>query len=132
MNQGVKLVKFEGDEARTIARAASTQVELEHFRRVTHSVMQDALKVWAELWAELENDLTCGVAVVGRGGFTRVEDGPQKTEDTGQMMENGNPPSVVCPASSALWSPSCGWPEYLEKMWNLRQNLDFLARFSRP
>jgi len=29
------------------------------------------------------------------------------------------------------FTPSCGWPEFLEKMWVLRQNLDFLARFSR-
>jgi hypothetical protein len=27
--------------------------------------------------------------------------------------------------------PSCGWPEFLEKMWLLRNHLDFMVRFSR-
>ncbi len=44
--------------------------------------------------------------------------------------------SVACGAAVALeddkgFTPSCGWPAFLEKMWVLRQNLDFLSRFSR-
>jgi hypothetical protein len=98
MSQGVRLVRFEGDKSKTVAQAPSAQVELAHFRNVTNSVVQDALSTWADLWAELETNVACGVAV---------------TE------------------ASACWSPTCGWPEFLEKMWVLRQNLDFLARFSR-
>ena len=100
MDQGVRLVRFDGDESHTIAQAPSAQVELKHFRNVTRSVTQDALNAWADIWAELENDITCGVAAALEG-------------------EKG-------------FKPSCGWPEFLEKMWVLRQNLDFLARFSRP
>lgn len=82
MRQGMKSVRFEGDESRVVAQAPSAQVELKHFRNVTRSVTQDALNVWADIWAELENEAACGVVA-------------------------------------------------LEKMWLLRQNLDFLARFSR-
>ena len=99
MNQGVRLVKFNGDESRTIAQAPSARVELRHVRNVTNSVVQDALNAWVDIWAELENDIACGVAAALEG-------------------EKG-------------FKPSCGWPEFLEKMWVLRQNLDFLARFSR-
>ncbi len=43
---------------------------------------------------------------------------------------------IACGAAVTLeddkgFTPSCGWPAFLEKMWVLRQNLDFLARFSR-
>jgi hypothetical protein len=99
MNQGVRLVRFEGEESRTIAQAPSAQVELKHFRNVTSSVVQDALNAWADIWAELQNGVACGVAVT--------------------------------PEAEKGFKPSCGWPEFLEKMWVLRQNLDFLARFSR-
>jgi hypothetical protein len=99
MSQGVRLVKFEGDESKTVAQVPSAQVELAHFRNVTNSVVQDALNAWADLWAELETNVACDVAVTAEA-------------------ENG-------------FRPSCGWPEFLEKMWVLRQNLDFLARFSR-
>ena len=40
--------------------------------------------------------------------------------------------AAVAPADDKGFTPSCGWPEFVEKMWVLRQNLDFLARFSRP
>jgi hypothetical protein len=99
MSQGMRLVRFEGDESQTIAQMPSAQVELKHFQNVTSSVVQDALNVWADIWGELEGDVACGVAVT-------LED------------EKG-------------FTPSCGWPEFLEKMWVLRQNLDFLAWFSR-
>ena len=99
MNQGVKLVKFEGDVPRTIAKAPSPQVELKHFRNVTGSVVQDALNVWADLWGELQNGAACG--------------------------------SVIDPEVKKGFKPSCGWSEFLEKMWVLRHHLDFVARFSR-
>jgi hypothetical protein len=99
MNQGMRLVRFEGDESQMIARVPLSQVELTHFRNVTSGVVQDALNVWSDIWGELESDFACDAAVAAEGekGFT----------------------------------PSCGWAEFLEKMWVLRQNLDFLARFSR-
>jgi hypothetical protein len=112
MDQGVRLVRFDGDESRTIAQAPSAQVELKHVRNVTRSVAEDALNVWADLWAELEND-------VGSQTHNSAFGGP-----------------VACGVAAAAdaekgFKPSCGWPEFLEKMWVLRQNLDFLARFSR-
>jgi len=99
MSQGMRLVRFEGDEWQVIARVSSSQVELAHFRSVTSSVVQDALNIWSDIWGELENDVACGAA--------------------------------VAPEDGKGFTPSCGWPEFLEKMWVLRQNLDFLARFSR-
>jgi hypothetical protein len=99
MNQGVRLVRFDGEEAQTAAKAPSPRVELTHFRNVTGSVVQDALAVWADLWGELQNGIACG--------------GPVASE-----AEKG-------------FTPSCGWPEFLEKMWVLRNHLDFVARFSR-
>lgn len=99
MNQGVRLVRFEGEQPRTVARAPAPQAELKHFRNVTSEVMQDALNVWADIWGELENGVTCGVA--------------------------------VAPETDKGFKPSCGWPEFLDKMWLLRHYLDFVDRFSR-
>jgi hypothetical protein len=99
MSQGMRLVRFEGDESRTLAGASPPQVELTHFRNVTGSVVQDALNIWSEIWGELEGDVAHGAA--------------------------------VAPEDDKGFTPSCGWPAFLEKMWVLRQNLDFLARFSR-
>ncbi|MCU0917247.1 MAG: hypothetical protein MUC88_22190 [Planctomycetes bacterium] len=39
--------------------------------------------------------------------------------------------AAVAPPDERGFTPSCGWPAFLEKMWVLRQNLDFLSRFSR-
>jgi hypothetical protein len=99
MNQGVRLVKFDGEEAQTLGRAVPAHVELTHFRNVTNNVVQDALKVWSDIWAELEGDVAHGTA--------------------------------VAPQDERGFTPSCGWPQFLEKMWVLRQNLAFLSRFSR-
>jgi hypothetical protein len=99
MDQGVRLVKFDGEEAQRAAKALSPQIELTHFRNVTGSVVQDALNAWADLWGELRNGAVCGGTVTSK-------------------MEKG-------------FTPSCGWPEFLEKMWVLRNHLDFVARFSR-
>jgi hypothetical protein len=38
---------------------------------------------------------------------------------------------VVAPEAEKWFRPSCGWPEFLEKMWLLRTHLDFTARFTR-
>ncbi|RPJ19071.1 MAG: hypothetical protein EHM35_21135 [Planctomycetaceae bacterium] len=95
----MRLVRFEGDESQTLARASTSQVELAHFRNVTSNVVQDALNAWSDIWGELDGDVAHGAAVV--------------------------------PEDNKGFTPSCGWPAFLEKMWVLRQNLDFLARFSR-
>jgi hypothetical protein len=99
MDRGTRLVRFEGDDAQAIGQAPSAQVELTHVRNVTSSVVQDALNVWSDIWAELEGGIAHGAAVA-----------PQDGEG---------------------FTPSCGWPEFMEKMWVLRQNLTFLSRFSR-
>ncbi len=112
MSQGMRLVRFEGDESQTLAQASSPQVELAHFRNVTSSVVQDALNAWSEIWGELDSDLVSGAAVAPEN------EGPQS-----QSVPIGSP--------NRGFTPSCGWPAFLEKMWVLRQNLDFLARFSR-
>jgi hypothetical protein len=38
---------------------------------------------------------------------------------------------AIAPEAERRFQPSCGWPEFLEKMWVLRTHLDFTARFAR-
>ncbi|MEE9567805.1 MAG: hypothetical protein V3W37_00345 [Candidatus Binatia bacterium] len=38
---------------------------------------------------------------------------------------------MVLPEAEDGFKPSCGWPEFLEKMWLLRHYLDFTKRFSQ-
>jgi hypothetical protein len=112
-SKSVKLVEFCGEEPQKIGQASSPQVELKHFQNVIGNVTQDALNVWAEIWGELQQGVHTGVTIA-----------PQADEDAaagGVESFAGGP-----------FKPSCGWPEFLEKMWLLRHYLDFLARFSRP
>jgi hypothetical protein len=111
--KGVKLVSFYSDEPQTIAQAPLPQVELKHFQNVVGNVTQDALSVWDEIWGELQQAAHTGVAIV-----------PGTDEDS----------QILSAESSAgePFKPSCGWPEFMEKMWLLRHYLDFMARFSRP
>ena len=99
MSQGMKLVRFDGDEPQTVVQKPSPEAELKHFRNVTGSVTQDALNVWAEIWGELQEGVHNGVA--------------------------------IAPEANEGFRPSCGWPEFMEKMWLLRHYLDFMARMSR-
>lgn len=78
-------------------RVPSTS-ELEDFKNVTNNLVQDALTVWADLWAELEG----------------------RVEPDGDGSSNKN-----------KFEPSCGWKEYLEKMWVLKHYLDFVKRLSQ-
>ncbi len=78
---------------------SSSITDLQHFKTVNNSLMQDALNVWAELWAELDGH-------VGPGANPPLE------------MEDG-------------FTPSCGWSQYLEKMWVLWYYLDFAKRISQ-
>jgi len=112
MNQGMKLLKFDGEQSRTIAKAPSPQVELKHFQSVVGNVTQDAMNVWDEIWGEIQHAAHAGVMIVPEA----VALPPQ--------------PEGQAPVEAAF-KPSCGWPEFMEKMWLLRHYLDFLARFSR-
>ena len=68
---------------------SSPIAELQNFKNVNNSLVQDALNVWSELWAELD-------CQVGPGSKPAFE-------------------------SEAGFKPSCGWSQYLEKMWVLRK-----------
>ncbi|MBN2590696.1 MAG: hypothetical protein JXA96_12605 [Sedimentisphaerales bacterium] len=78
---------------------SSSMTELQNFKNINNSLVQDALNVWSELWAELDGQ-------VGAGSKTSLE-------------------------SEAGFKPSCGWSQYLEKMWVLRNYLDFAKRISQ-
>ncbi len=112
MRQSVKPTEFYGEEPQTAARAPSPQAELMHFQHVIGNVTQDALNTWAEIWGELQQGVHTGVTVA-----SKADEG---ASTSGMGLSTGEP-----------FKPSCGWPEFLEKMWILRHYLDFLARFSR-
>ena len=111
MSQSLKLLKFDGGQSRTIAQAPSPEVELKHFQNVVGNVTQDALNVWDEIWGELQHATHSGVMIV-----------PEAAED---------PPGSDGQSCEPAFKPSCGWPQFMEKMWLLRHYLDFLAGFSR-
>ena len=67
---------------------SSSITELQNFKNINTSLMQDALKVWAELWAELDGHVGPGV------------------KQSLETLENEDG-----------FKPSCGWSQYLEKMW---------------
>lgn len=75
-------------------------MELRDYKKVVNNLMQDALDVWADAWAELDG---------------HRPPGSKETEGSGRKVE-----------------PSCGWTEYLEKMWILRHYLEFTKKFSQP
>jgi hypothetical protein len=80
------------------AQQPSDAPELQDFKNVTNNLVQDALTVWADLWAELE----------------------------GQVDPNGKTSK-----KDNTFEPTCGWNEYLEKMWVLKHYLDFVKRLSQ-
>lgn len=98
MTGRIRLVRFGAEHEHIVSQRPLPARELQHFKNVTGSVMQDALNVWADLWGELQGSVTCGVMVLPEA-------------------ENG-------------FKPSCGWPEFLEKMWLLKHYLDFTKKFS--
>lgn len=100
MTGRIRLVRFGAEHEDIVSQRPLPARELQHFKNVTGSVMQDALNVWADLCGELQGSITCGVMVLPEA-------------------ENG-------------FKPSCGWPEFLEKMWLLKHYLDFTKRFSQP
>ncbi|MEJ2705488.1 MAG: hypothetical protein P8Z79_23855 [Sedimentisphaerales bacterium] len=80
------------------SQSTSHLSELQDFKNVTNNLVQDALNVWADLWAELEG---------------RVE------------------PDGAAGGANSKVEPSCGWTEFLEKMWVLKHYLDFVRRLSQ-
>jgi len=112
MSQGIRLVRFEGDKSQTIAPAPSSPVEpwppIAKDRdgdplMYFRNVTSSVVQDALNVWSEIWGELEGDVAC---GAAVTSED-------------------------SKGFTPSCGWPAFLEKMWVLRQNLDFLARFSR-
>jgi hypothetical protein len=79
------------------AKRRALETEFRHFRNVTSSLLQEALETWAELWAEFQERVTCGVTVL--------------------------------PEAQKGFKPRCGWPEFLEKLWQLKFYLDSAKRF---
>jgi hypothetical protein len=99
MAEKLKLIKAEPENDDLACRKSLSATELQHFKNVTGNVVQDALKVWAELWGELEGRVVSGI--------------------------------VVLPEAKKRFEPSCGWSEFLEKMWVLKHYLNFIKRFSQ-
>lgn len=81
----------------TASQRFFADADLREFKQATNDVMQDAINVWDELWAELENQKVPEDDTDGQAGFI----------------------------------PSCGWSEFLQKMWILRNHLNFVKRISR-
>jgi hypothetical protein len=76
--------------------------DLQDFKNINNSLMQDALRIWSDLWAELDSSRP-----VTRG-----------SRDERQAASDG-------------FEPSCGFSEFVKKMWILRSYLDFAKRISR-
>jgi hypothetical protein len=91
-------------------RKSSPETELQDFKNINNSLIQDALNVWADLWAELDSSRR-----------------RPPSEWEGQI----GPGNMIKPKIGDGFEPSCGWPEFLEKMWDLWYYLDFAKRLSQ-
>lgn len=61
-----------------------------------------------------------------------VQDALNVWADLWGELQSGAVPRVgVPPEAEKGFRPSCGWPEFIAKMWLLKNHLDFMARFSR-
>lgn len=69
-----------------------------HFRNIVGVVCTDALKVWDEIWKELQGSVTDA--------------------------------HMILPNAEKGFTPKCGWPEFLERIWLLRHYVDYTKRFS--
>jgi hypothetical protein len=63
MNGSLKLIKIKDGNKHVTYRRPLPATEFYHFKKVTSNVMQDALNVWADLWAEMENQVTSGIMI---------------------------------------------------------------------
>ena len=46
-----------------------------------------------------------------------------------ELRDGVTPGGIVLPKMGEGFTPSCGWPEFLEKMWLLKHYLDYVHRF---
>jgi hypothetical protein len=91
------------------SQKSSHEIDLRDYKNINNSLMQDALKIWSDLWAELDSS---------RRRITKPND-PADTH------------SIGIPDSEDRFEPSCGCSEFVKKMWVLRSYLDFAKRLSR-
>ena len=97
MNNRLTSVLGEARQGSPDLEGLTPQTELRYLKHVLGSIVQDALNLWAELWAEFEGRVTAGV--------------------------------MVLPEAEKGFKPQCGWPEFLERMWQLRFYLASVKRF---
>jgi len=97
MSETPESEKMKADLQASVSQRAQFPEELRDFKHVTNGLIQDAITVWDELWAELDGTDESATLVKLEAGF----------------------------------EPSCGWTEYLQKMWTLRHTLNFAKRYSR-
>lgn len=97
MNERFRLAFGQAERELLEPRRFSSQTELRHCKNVTSKLVQEALDMWADLWSEFQDRVTCGV--------------------------------MVLPQADRGFKPQCGWPEFLEKMWQLKFYLDSVKRF---
>ena len=97
MSETPEMAKTRADLEESFSKGCLSPEELRDFKHVTNGLIQDAINVWDELWAELDGTDESGALVKLESGF----------------------------------EPSCGWTEYLQKMWTLRHTLNFAKRYSR-
>ncbi len=48
-----------------------------------------------------------------------------------ELQDRIAPGVMILPEAKKGFTPSCGWPEFLEKMWELKHHLDSTHRFIR-
>ena len=97
---------------------ASPEGALRSFRYVVASVNDSALVVWAELFKELQG-------CVATNGVATPASEPKELQ--GYTATNG----MVASAKEQGFAPSCGWAEFLEKLWLLRHYLDYIHHFCK-
>ena len=88
---------------------SSYETNLRDFKNINNSLMEDALKVWSDLWAELDSSRK------------------QTSKPSGQLESY----QIDKPEVEDRFEPSCGCSEFVKKMWILRSYLDFAKRLSR-
>ena len=91
------------------SRKSSYETDLQDFKNINNSLMQDALRVWSDLWAELDSSQK------------RIS-----IPDNHLESYNMHKSQII-----DGFEPSCGCSEFVKKMWLLRSYLDFAKRLSR-
>ncbi len=83
--------------------------DLQDFKNINNSLMQDALRIWSDLWAELDSSQN----------HISMPDSNSDSYNTRKFQIEDE------------FEPSCGFSEFVKKMWILRSYLDFAKRISR-